>query len=502
MQPHPSFDSDARVSRLQRVSYNLDSDRLPPSASSSACSTPRSFVSYNGSLIGASNGRSHIPGDHIQSPQHVVAQIRDAHKHMLALSRNNFAKTATDSELRPQSPAINRSSWKHDTDLQHERSLDSISELSDSRYQQEQLPGPGFQQPDAFYSRERELQQQNERLSRELIALNHDRDKQQHEQFKHVQEQQLQFDDLRQHASVLEAQLQESQNSTGELLEVNQFLDSELKKHKAWLDQSQETSSHYRHLFKQEEHEKQQLAQQLHDTQAQLADTWRESSHKQELLAELEGQTAAAADHQAHAKELVAANRKLEITNGKLLDAQQVLEESNRDLGFQLDGLRSALTDALQEHEAAQESNVEQRAQQATEHSHVVARLAEVSKQLEQAHHELQTSHALPAQHAQQEAEFAARLSQLRNANERLQQQISSLDTQLVQTEHDLHEARQSSRAQRAKQASQDSDRFAELQGRNSQLERQIASLEEECSAKGSQVRLVRVPFNTTGAIG
>lgn len=483
MQPHPSFDNDPRLSRLQRVSYNLDSDRLPPSASSSACSTPRSFNSYNGSLTGASNVR-HLPAD-VQNPQNVVAQIRDAHKHMLALSRNNFAKTAPDSELRPQSPAVNRSGWQHDTDLQKQRSLDSISELSDSRYQQEQLLGQVYQQPDTSF-REKELQQQNERLSRELVALNHDRDKQLHEQFKHVQEQQLQFEDLKQHASVLETQLQETENSSGELLKVNQFLDAELKKHKAWLDQSQETSGHYRHLFKQEEHEKQQLTQQLHDTQSQLADTWREASRKQELLAELKGQTAAAADHQARAKELSEANRKLDITNGKLLDSQQALEDSNRDLGFQLDGLRSALTDALQEHEAAQESNAKQHAQQATHHSQMEARLADASQQLEQAHTELHALHALPAQHAQHEAESASRLAQLTRANEQLQQQISSLDTQLGQTEHALHEARQS--AQRAQQAAQDSDRLAELQGRNSQLERHIANLEEECSAKGSQV--------------
>ena len=483
MQPHPPFDGDARPSRLQRVSYNLDSDRLPPSASSSACSTPRSFNSYNGSLIGASNVR-HMPAD-VQSPQNVVAQIRDAHKHMLALSRNNFAKTAPESELHPAPPAINRSGW-HDTDLQNEqRSLDSISELSDNRYQQEQFPGQGHQPPDPSYSREKELQQQNECLSRELVALNHDRDKQLQEQFKHVQEQQLQFEDLRQHASVLESQLQESQNSTAELLKVNQFLDAELKKHKAWLDQSQETSGHYRHLFKQEEHEKQQLAQQLHDTQSQLADTWRESSHKQELLAELKGQTAAAADHQARANELTGANRQLEITNGQLLDSQQILEDSNRDLGFQLDGLRSALADALQEHEAAQHSNAEQRTQQATHLSELEARLADVSQQLEHAHHDL---HALPAQHAEQEAESASKLAQLSHANEQLQQKITSLDTQLGQAEHELHETRQSRKAQRAQQAAQDADRFAELQGRNSQLERHIVSLEEECSAKGSQV--------------
>ena len=479
MQPHPPFDGDTRPSRLQRVSYNLDSDRLPPSASSSACSTPRSFNSYNGSLIGAPNVR-HMPAD-VQSPQNVVAQIRDAHKHMLALSRNNFAKTAPETELHPPSPA--RSGWQHDNDVQNEqRSLDCISELSDSRYQQEQFSGHGHQLPETSYSRQKELQQQNERLSRELVALNHDRDKQLQEQFKHVQEQQLQFEDLRQHASVLETQLQESQNSTDELLKVNQFLNAELEKHKAWLDQSQETSGHYRHLFKQEEHEKQQVAQQLHDTQSQLADTWRESSHKQELLAELEGQTAAAADHQARAKELIEANRKLEITNGELLDSQQALEDSNRDLGFQFDGLRSALTDALQEHEAAQHLNAEQLAQHAAHHSELEARLADASQQLKQAHHDL---HALPAQHAEQEAESASKLAQLSCANEQLQQQIASLDTQLGQAEHELHEARQSSKAQ---QAAQDSDRSTELQGRNSQLERHIASLEEECSAKGSQV--------------
>ena len=427
----------------------------------------------------------HMPAD-VQSPQNVVAQIRDAHKHMLALSRNNFAKTAPESDPHPASPAINRSGWQHDTDLPNElRSLDSISELSDSRYQQEQFPGHGYQQADPSHSREKELQQQNERLSRELVALNHDRDKQLQEQFKYVQEQQLQFEDLRQHATILETQLQDSQNSTTQLLKVNQFLDAELKKHKAWLDQSQETSGHYRHLFKQEEHEKQQLAQQLHDTQSQLADTWRESSHKQELLAELEGQTAAAADHQARAKKLIEANRKLEITNGKLLDSQQALEDSNRDLSFQLDGIRSALTDALQEHEAAQHSNAEQRAQQATHYSQLEARLADVSQQLEQAYHDL---HALPAQHAQQETESAFKLAHLSHANEQLQQQISSLDTQLGQAEHELQEAHRSSKAQRAQQAAQDSDRSAELQGRNSQLERHIVSLEEECSAKGSQV--------------
>lgn len=487
MHPHQSFDQDGRTSRLQRVSYNLDSERLPPSASSSASSTPRSFSSYNASLIGASNGRSQIPAD-VQSPVHVVAQIRDAHKHMLALSRNNFAKTPTDADLYTQSPAVNRSGWQHETDAQQEqRSLDSISELSDSRYQQEHFPVNGFQHPDGARSRERELQQQNERLSRELIAHNHDRDKQQQEQFKLRQEQRLQYEDLRQHACNLEDQLQESHTSTGELLEVNKFLDAELKKHKTWLDSSQETSGHYRHLFKQEQQEKQQLAQQLQDTQAQLADTWRESSHQQELLAELQGHTAAAADHQARAKELAEANRKLDIAHGKLLDSQQVLEDSNRDFKFQLDGLRSALTDAFQDNEAVQRSNEQQHAQQAAEHAHLVARLADVSKQLKEAHNDLHQAHALPAQHAQQEAESAARLAKLSHANEQLQQQISTLEAQLEQAGLELHEA-QASKAQHAQQASQEFERLAEVQGRNSQLERDVASLEEECSAKGSQV--------------
>ena len=485
MHPHQPFDHDARMSRLQRVSYNMDSDRLPPSASSSACSTPRSFSSYNGSLIGASNGRSQIPAD-VQSPAHVVAQIRDAHKHMLALSRNNFAKTPNDAESYPQSPALSRSSWQNESDAQQDpRSLDSISELSDSRYQQEHFPLNGVSQPDVSHSSERELRQQNERLSRQLVAANHDREKQQQEHFKLRQEQQLQFEDLRQHVSSLEVQLQESQSSTGELLEVNNFLDAELKKHKAWLDQSQETSGHYRHLFKQEEHEKQQLSQQLHETQAQLADTWRESSHKQELLAELQGQTSAAADHQARAKELSTANRKLDITNGQLMDAQQMLEDSKRDLEFQLDGLRSALTDAFQEHEAAQKTHAEQQRHQAAEHSRLESQSADINKQLEQAHHEL---HGMHASQAHQEAESAARMAQLSNANEQLQQQISILDTQLGQTEQELHQARQSNTAKRAQQASQEADRLAELQGRNTQLERRLASLEEECSAKGSQV--------------
>ncbi|KAL3158000.1 hypothetical protein ABBQ32_012396 [Trebouxia sp. C0010 RCD-2024] len=81
----------------------------------------------------------------------------------------------------------------------------------------------------------------------------------------------------------------------------------------------------------------------------------------------------------------------------------------------------------------------------------------------------------------------ASKLAQLSSANEQLQQQISSLDTRLGQTEHELHEARQPSKAQRAQQATQDSDKVVELQGRHSQMERQVASLEEECSAKSSQ---------------
>ena len=486
MHPHHSFEHDGRSSRLQRVSYNLDSDRLPPSASSSANSTPRSFSSYSGSLIGASNGRSQLPPD-VQSPAQVVAQIRDAHKQMLALSRNNFAKTPNDAELYPQSPALSRSSWQPENDAQQDqRSLDSISEIFDNRYQQEQLSMNGAQQSDASRNQERELQLQNEHLSRELVALKHDIDKQQQEQFKFRSEQQLQYEDLRQHASSLEEQLQERDSSTDELLEVNKFLDAELKKHKAWLDQSQETSGHYRHLFKQEEHDKQQLTQQLHDTQAQLAETWRESSHKQELLAELQGQTAAAADHQARATELAEANRKLDITNGKLQDSQQALEDSNRDLKFQLDGLRSALTDAYQEQEAAQEASTEQQAQQLAEHSQTKAELADIKQQLEQARNDLSEAHALSAQHAQQESESAARLAQLNTANDQLQQQISSLDTQLGHTEHELHQTRQSSQAQHAQQASQ--DRLAEAHGRSIQLERRLASLEEECSAKGSQV--------------
>lgn len=428
-----------------------------------------------------------MPAD-VQSPARVVAQIRDAHKHMLALSRNNFAKTPIDSEPHSQSPAISRSGWDGSGPQVDQRSLDSISELSDHSYQPEQRWSNGFPPPDTSYSRERELQQQNERLSRELIALNHDRDKQQHEQFKLLSSSKLQFEDLRQHACILETQLQESQNSTGELLEVNKFLDAELKKHKAWLDQSQETAGHYRHLFKQEELERQQLARQLHDTQAQLADTWRESSHKQELLAELEGQTAAAANHQARTKDLTDANRKLASTNAELLDSQQVLEDSNRELGFQLDGLRSALTDAAQEHDAAQKLSTEQHARQATEHSQMAACLADVSGQLEQTRHDLQLLHALPAQHAQQEAVSASKLAQLSSANDQLQQQVSSLDTRLGQTEHELHEARRLGNAQRAQQATQDSDKVVELQGRHSQLERQVASLEEECSAKSSQV--------------
>ncbi|KAL0052769.1 hypothetical protein WJX82_007406 [Trebouxia sp. C0006] len=380
-------------------------------------------------------GRSQIPPD-VQSPVHVVKQIRDAHKQLLALSRNNFAKTPNEPDLFPQSESPGRNGWHIDSDSQHEqRSLGSISELSDTTHQHKPSPLGMYHPVEQSRDTVRELQQQVDRLSRELVTLNHERDRQQHEHFKLRQEQQLHFDDLRQHASTLESQLQDSQSSTEELLSVNNFLDAELTKHKGWLDSSQQTASHYRHLFKQEEHQKEQLAQQLHDTQAQLAETWRESSHMQELVAELKGQTAAAADHQAHVRDLTEANRKLDVSsghlqeaNGELLETNRHLEELNKDLIFQLEGLR----------------------------------------QVEQSKHELHDVHAShQAQRAEQESN---RVAELQEKNTQLEGELAALHRRMQQAEQNLEQSRQIE------------TQAASLQAHN-------ASLQEECSAKGSQVR-------------
>lgn len=438
-------------------------------------------------------GRSQIPAD-VQSPVHVVKQIRDAHKQMLALSRNNFAKTPNDTELFPQAPAASQTGWQHEHDAQPElRSLDSISELSDSRYQRKQQTSDASQPAEQPQDKAHELRQQNDRLSRELVSLNYDMDRQQHEQFKLRQEQQLQFDDLRQHASNLESQLHESQSSTGELLSVNNFLDTELRKHKTWLDSSQQTSGHYRHLFKQEEHAKEQLTQQLHDTQAQLAENWRESSHMRELVAELQGQTAAAADHQAHVRDLTDANRKLDIangqlhdTNGELLEYRRQLEEANRDLTFQLDGLRSALTDAFQEHEAAQQSSVRQHAQQAADHSQTVDQLtgtvrrieahaSAAQQQLDQAQDKL---YQVQATAAEQGSESSNRMAELSKANVQLAEHVSALDRQLEQSQQQLHQVQDSNTAQHAQQASEAAARLAELSQVNAQLQEHISHLD------------------------
>ncbi len=487
---------DPRISRLQRSSYSLDSERLGPSNSSSACSTPTSFASYNSS--NAPGGRSQIPPD-VQSPVHVVKQIRDAHKQMLALSRNNFAKTPNEPELFPQSESPGRNGWHNDSDSQHEqRSLDSISELSDTTHQHKPSPLGAYYPMEQSRDTVRELQQQNDRLSRELVTLNHERDRQQHEHFKLRQEQQLHFDDLRQHACTLESQLQDAQSSTGELLSVNNFLDAELTKHKGWLDSSQQTASHYRHLFKQEEHQKEQLAQQLHDTQALLAETWRESSHMQELVAELQGQTAAAADHQARVRDLAEANKKLDISsghlqeaNGELLDSKRQLEEVNRDLNFQLEGLRSALSDAFQEHEAAQDSLKQQHAQQAAERTQTIAHLTDnitqleshvsgLEQQLDQAQYELQQSHGQLASHQETDAHTSDRLTELSRVNVRLEDHVSDLQSQLEHAQHQLHQAQDSTQAQQAQQASEAADSLAQLSKTNAQLQEHISKLDSQ----------------------
>lgn len=497
MHPHSSHDLEPRVSRLQRSSYSLDSERLGPSNSSSACSTPTSFASYNSS-INAPGGRSQIPPD-LQSPVHVVKQIRDAHKQMLALSRNNFAKTPNEPGLFPQTESPARNGWHNDSDSQHEqRSLDSISELSDTTHQHKPLPLGAYHPMEQSRDTVQELQQQIDRLSRELVTMNHERDRQQHEHFKLRQEQQLHFDDLRQHASTLESQLQDSQSSTGELLSVNNFLDVELTKHKGWLDSSQQTASHYRHLFKQEEHQKEQLAQQLHDTQAQLAETWRESSHMQELVAELQGQTAAAADHQARVRDLSEANRKLDISgghlqeaNGELLDTKRQLEEVNKDLSFQLEGLRSALSDAFQEHEVAQDSLKQQHAQQAAERTQAVAHLTGnitqleshvygLEQQLDQAQYELQQSRGQLASRQEADAHTSDRLTELSSANARLEDHIFDLQSQLEHAQHQLHQAIDSTLAQQAQQASEAVDSLAQLSKTNAELEEHIARLDSQ----------------------
>lgn len=497
MHPHASHDLEPRISRLQRSSYSLDSERLGPSNSSSACSTPTSFASYNSS-INAPGGRSQIPPD-VQSPVHVVKQIRDAHKQMLALSRNNFAKTPNEHDLFPQSESPGRNGWHIDSDSQHEqRSLGSISELSDTTNQHKPSPLGMYHPVEQSRDTVRELQQQVDRLSRELVTLNHERDRQQHEHFKLRQEQQLHFDDLRQHASTLESQLQDSQSSTEELLSVNNFLDAELTKHKGWLDSSQQTASHYRHLFKQEEHQKEQLAQQLHDTQAQLAETWRESSHMQELVAELKGQTAAAADHQAHVRDLTEANRKLDVSrghlqeaNGELLETNRHLEELNKDLSFQLEGLRSALSDAFQDHEAAQDSLKQQHAQQAAERTQAVAHLTDnvtqleshvsgLEQQLDQAQYELQQSRGQLASRQETDAYTSDRLTGLSSVNARLEDHISDLQSQLEHAQHQLHQAHDSTQAQQAQQASEAADSLAQLSNTNAQLEEHIARLDSQ----------------------
>ena len=489
MHLHSSHDMEPRISRLQRSSYSLDSERLGPSNSSSACSTPTSFASYNSST-NAPGGRSQIPPD-VQSPVHVVKQIRDAHKQMLALSRNNFAKTPNEPELFPQSESPGRNGWHNDSDSQHEqRSLDSISELSDTTHQHKPSPLGVYHPVEQSRDTVRELQQQIDRLSRELVTLNHERDGQTHEHFKLRQEQQLHFDDLRQHASTLESQLQESQSSTGELLSVNNFLDAELTKHKGWLDSSQQTASHYRYLFKQEEHQKEQLAQQLHDTQAQLAETWRESSHMQELVAELQGQTAAAADHQARVRDLAEANRKLDISsghlqeaNGELLDSKRQLEEVNKDLTFQLEGLRSALSDAFEEHEAAQDSLKQQHAAERTQ---TVAHLTDnnirleshvsgLEQQLDEAQYELRQSRGQLASRQETDAHTSDRLTELSTVNVRLEDHISDLQSQLEHAQHQLHQAHDSTQAQQAHQASEAAASLA-----HAQLEEHIARLDSQ----------------------
>ena len=463
--------------------------------------------------MSAQGGRPKFSAD-VQNPVHAVKQIRDAHKQMLALSRNHFAKTPNDTELYAQSQPVGQTNWQHDNDAQHDqRSLDSISELSDARYQNEHLPPDASHPAEQSQARVQELQQQNDHLSRQLVVLNHDMDKQQHEQFKMRQEQQLQFDDLRQHTSNLESQLQQAETSTDELLSVNSFLDTELRKHKDWLEHSRQTSTHCRHLFKQEEHEKAQLAQQLHDTQAQLAETWRESSHMQELVAELQGQTAAAADHQARVRDLTDANGKLEHAsgqlhqlNGELLNSTGQLEEANRDLQFQLEGLRSALADSFQDTEAAQRSFAQQQAEQAAvEHEHsqtevhmrdVIGQLerqvAALDHQLDEVRFQEHQRQGAITQRAQQDSQLLQRLAQLTQANEQLEEHVMTLNQQLQQAQHQVHQVQDSSAAQHAQQAAEAADTLSHLSVTNKQIEEHNLSLQRQlrqaqCELQGAQ---------------
>lgn len=251
-----------------------------------------------------------------------------AHNKLLYLSRNNF--------LQPQGEADQAAmaqDWHRNDDQQHDQSgLDRISEMSDSTYMQERSQSGTPLSSASTPSGAQELHYSNDLLSRQLAAMQHDMDQQQHQHFKMRQEQHLHLEDLRAHVSHLQHQLKDNQENTAELLNVNSFLETQLKKHKDQTHTARQSTLRYHRQLQQEQQESNQLSQQLHDTQAQLAEAWKDSNQQQHLVQDLQKQLAAAAEHKDTATELSASVEELLSTNKGLTKSKEELTEANKGL--------------------------------------------------------------------------------------------------------------------------------------------------------------------------
>lgn len=387
--------------------YSRDADR-PTSKFSSACSTPRSLNSYTSGATDVSPGRLLIPRD-IQSPSHVIAQIKGAHKQLLYLSRNNFVQPAADGP--DQSQAFQARDWQRFEEQQQQdhHGLDRISESSDSTYMEcSQADTP--QSSASMQSRYQDLQHSNDMLTRQLHAARSDMEEQQHEHFKFRQEQHLQLEDLRSHISHLQHELEGNQSSTTELLSVNTFLDTQLKKHKDQLHSARQSTLRYHRQLQQGQQERDEVNTQLQDARAQLSKAQQERKQQQQLVADLHQQAASAAEHKAKAQQLTATEHQLTSANEKLDKVKQELLAANQDKQ-QLGKTRDSLTEDLQEVNQ-QLLALQSALTEAFQEQDVVAKKAR---------------HQLVAQHAQQARTAADKLSAATNQSQQLQAQVSAL---------------------------------------------------------------------------
>ena len=244
---------------------------------------------------------------------------------MLAVSRSNAAKATNNADLYAV-PAVRwPNSWQQNNGPQHRQQAPDNVALDNARCQAG-MPQSKQQLQDRLNA----AQQDKDRLLQQLTAVSKNMEYGRCEHLKLQQEHQLRFADLKQHTSIIESRLQETRSSAAELQGTNKLLDNELRWHKSCLNSAQQASGQYHNLFKQEEHEKARLAEQLQHIQAELANSCRDSNHMW-CLAEKLPCPAAAASHEIHTEELSEARNSLKQSDLQHQEFRGALGETGQE---------------------------------------------------------------------------------------------------------------------------------------------------------------------------